>query len=469
MNALVFLTLFLGLVDGRHMVELAAAEETHRVEVHLDGELQATIYGGPPWKAPVELGDELAPHRLEAIARDAEGRELGRAEQWVNLPRARAEVSLLVDLGDPGEASVEIGWKAVEQEDAESVRLELDGVPVPVGEWQGSSIRVDLPPHDPGTLHVVTAEVVFPGPVTARADVAFGAPYGDEVATELTGVAVEVDGRRRLRRAADAGPWLRAGGETLRVVAVDEGEADLYAVVDAGAHPQLDLLAVRLGQRLRARQGPRQRITPQVGSVLASSPLRQTGMREGDRLYLVRPQVEAAVGNTLLFGISPPLDDSKGGSAWQLSTLRLDPYAGRPQRLAEAVATAGMRATSASRPRGMVLILGPGAEDESGLTPARVRAYLDRLGVPLMVLYVDLLSEDEAARRRGLEEARRRWGPDVADVADADDWLRLFSDLRGRLAHQRVLWVEGRHLPHEVSFAGAPEWLRRVDGSGEAR
>ena len=50
----------------------------------------------------------------------------------------------------------------------------------------------------------------------------------------------------------------------------------------------------------------------------------------------------------------------------------------------------------------------------------------------------------------------------MEDVADADDWLRELSDLRSRLGHQRVLWVEGRHLPQEVSLAGAPDWLRRV-------
>ena len=38
---------------------------------------------------------ELAPHELTAVARDAEGRELARDTQLVNVPRPQAEIGVM--------------------------------------------------------------------------------------------------------------------------------------------------------------------------------------------------------------------------------------------------------------------------------------------------------------------------------------------------------------------------------------
>jgi hypothetical protein len=478
MQTIVFLTLFLGLVEGPQVVELAAAYETARVEVLLDGELRAVIDGGPPWRAPIDLGDELAPRRLEAVARDAAGEEVGRAEQWLNLPRARAEVTLLVDRTETG-AVARVAWRALEHPRASGLALTFDGEPVPLEGALLSPVSVPLPAHAADVLHVVAAEVAFPDGSRARTDAAFGGPFGDEVSAELTGIAVEVDGQRRLRDVDQAGAWLRAGDEVHRPVALDAGAASLYAVLDAGAHRELELLGVQMARQLRLR-------TPRLpGDIrkgmhsIGRTPLRQTGMRPGDRLHLVRPQVEDAAAGILLFGISEPLDDSRGGSAWQLTYLRLPHEPERPQRLADATATAGMWATGSSRPRGVLLILGPGAADESFLDPPRVRRYFERLRVPLEVWYVDAGAieehgpagaaaaregEDAAARRsRHLAEARSRWG-EVRNVVTAAEWIGAHARLRDELARQRILWIEGRHPPQAVTLQGAPEWLRLVGG-----
>ena len=475
-----------------------------RVELLLDGERQAVITGGPPWRAPVDLGDELAPRLLEAVASDARGRELGRVEQWLNLPRARAEVNLLVDPRGPV-ATARVSWRSVEHTRIRSLEVTFDGAPVAVDD----PTSIALPEHDPGSLHVVSAEVVFPDGSSARADTAFGGPFGDRVATELTGVAVEVDGPRRLRHLDDAGAWLRVDGRLYRPLALDEGPADLYAVLDASADLDLKLLAIEMGRRLGSRE---MRIveSPGTGSRLdryrlergptRPSPLRATGMRAGDHLFLVRPQVVDAPAGVQLFGVSEPLDDRKGGSAWQLTYLRLSHDPELPQRLADAAATAGMWASASSRPRSVVLILGPDAEDRSVLDPGQVRRYFQRLRVGLEVWYVDVGAaqrydldgaasatasatastaaaaagaatppeEDEAARRgRRLAAARQRWG-EVEDVANVEDWLRVHRALRDDLARQRILWIEGRHPPQAVTLEQAPAWVRLVgDGAPE--
>jgi hypothetical protein len=478
MQTIVFLTLFLGLVEGRQVVEMAAAEEVARVEVLIDGELGAVITGGPPWRAPVDLGDELAPRRLEAVARDAAGEEVGRAEQWLNLPRARAEVTLLVDPSGP-QPLVRVGWRAVEHAHAESVAVSFDGGPVPVtapadGRWV-PPLEVPLPQAARDQLHLVSAEVAFPDGSRSRADVAFGGPFGEAVASELTGVAVEVDRPQRLLAVEDAGAWLRAGGDLHRPVALDHGAVSLYTVVARTARAELDLAGVHMARTqnsggVRVPTGPR---TSRQG--LRESPLRQVGLRPGDRLYLVRPQVEASAAGILLFGVSEPLDDRRGGSAWQLSYVRLadDPEA--PQRLADATATAGREATGSSRPRGVLLLLGPGSVDDSVLDPGQVRRYFARLRVPLEVWYVDLGAADrrrddhragesrKQRRARRLAEARQRWG-EVLDVASSRDWVEAHRRLRDDLERQRILWIEGGHPPQAVTLQGAPEWLRLVGG-----
>ena len=91
-----FVTMLLGLTAGIKTIEVAVAETTARVEILLDGRA-AGVLTGPPWRLEIDLGAELAPHRLVAIARDAAGGELGRAEQWINMPHEPVEAQLLLD------------------------------------------------------------------------------------------------------------------------------------------------------------------------------------------------------------------------------------------------------------------------------------------------------------------------------------------------------------------------------------
>src|SRR5215208_314117 len=98
MVQIAFLTLFLGLLTGSHPVELSVSGPVAAVELRLNGAPIGTV-SGPPWVQRVDLGAGLLPHELVARALDADGNELARARQWVNLPRPAAEVSIAVEGG----------------------------------------------------------------------------------------------------------------------------------------------------------------------------------------------------------------------------------------------------------------------------------------------------------------------------------------------------------------------------------
>src|SRR6185295_17600956 len=106
-----FATLWLGLVTGSVPVELLVGADVARVEVRLDGEICSTL-SEPPWAASCELGGELAPHELVALAFDAKEAQVGEARQWLNLPREPAELEVAVtrEAGPPPRLSARLAW-----------------------------------------------------------------------------------------------------------------------------------------------------------------------------------------------------------------------------------------------------------------------------------------------------------------------------------------------------------------------
>lgn len=185
-----FETLFLGLVVGVQPVRVAAGPQVAAVELRLDGAAVATLTASP-WEVRCDFGPGPRPHELVAIARDQAGIELGRARQWINLPRPEAEASFLLDR-DPATRAVtgaRLTWDSLTAAEPKRVRVTLDG----------AALRVDsprafrLPAHDPAEVHLLTAELLFAGDVTARADAVFGGDLGDLhvplVVWSLTGAA----------------------------------------------------------------------------------------------------------------------------------------------------------------------------------------------------------------------------------------------------------------------------------------
>jgi hypothetical protein len=422
-----FATLFLGLSLGVQPVEVLVTDDVARVELRLDGEPAATIEG-PPWRVDCDFGDELAPRRLVAIAFDAAGAELGRAERRLNVPQAWAVADLLIEEGaTPGSTTIDLRWESSTiAASPDSWTVTFDGKPIEVADPK----RFALPPHDPDTVHFLRADLIFPGDVRAIAESVFGGGHGSAVATELTAIPTIPRGRRL--QPADAARALRtAGGERLQVVAVDKGVADLVVVVDPSLPP-----ALRETIDWRPREARSSGTLSIPGGTVTVTP--RVPLDRSHRLQMVWPRArtEWRGGHSLeLFPRSAVL------SGDMLPPLRRDgPVEHGPVRLADAVAAAGLAAAEGNNRRAVVLLLGPRPVDGSRMSPEQVRRYLSRLRVPLAVW-----SLDPAAARK-----RTAWG-EVVDVSSVAHMNRALKDLSKLLERQRVVWVEGQLLPQEVT------------------
>ncbi len=472
-----FVTLLLGLTAGVKTVEVGVADSVASVEVLLDGTAAGTL-DGPPWRLDVDLGAELAPHHLVAIARDAGGVELGRAEQWVNLPHEPVEARLLVDAGD---RVARLMWNAIGQGEPEQISLSFDGEPLVVED----PAHIALPDHDPRGLHFLRAELRFAGGLEAVAEAAFGGLFGDQVTTEIQALALALDPQARLPEPADLAGWVAEAASpepvSLAVRALDAGPADVMMVVDLAARAPLEELArsnvvrqpVRAPRRRRAdpnlpgytpQPGPGRRARSRATARVAIPP----GLHERDRLRFVYPVARDGEPYRI-FPISEPFGLEQGGIFDLLTRVNL-PAAGSPQRLADAVAIAGLHSYAGHRRRIVVLVLGDDPVDASRFRLPAVRRYLARLRVPLQVWSVSEPPSDvyrpgrepqPTANAPRLDAARLKaasgqteLGP-VVEVASIQQLKAALDALRRQLDRQRIVWVEGHHLPQRVTLTPA--------------
>jgi hypothetical protein len=479
---LTFLTLFLGLVSGTQSVELQVPAESAVVEVRLDGELHAELRE-PPWEVRLDLGP-LRPHHLTATARSSDGALLGRSEQWINLSRARAQATWVIEESDPSGWGLRLHWESVEHAEPSSVVVRVDGEKVTP---RRGDLNFAVASRD--QLHLVSAELTFADGQTVRADALISDEHTGRTAAELTAVAV-IGGGHGLRRPAQARGRIRLDGQDLEVFAVDRGAADLAVVADRTALEELRRLrhgvVRRAGGRLRPHvelvDGVAQRRLDLVG-VDYGHPVVHAGSGAGDRLFFVRPIADRSEPDAVpydLFGVSHHLVGGYAGPAWQLTNTNVyEDSPDRPQRLADAVARAGLVAYSGGRPRAVVLILGPEWKDSSLFSPSEVAAFLGDLRVPLYVWRIEtafdelspedkkLAWEERELRQQavqsgesepppGKEEEVRRigaaWGPPRV-IESAGELVSAATDVRRELGRQRILWVEGRHLPQSLEVA----------------
>lgn len=74
----------LGLVTGPFHVVVQFESSPASVEIRLDGEVVAEV-AEPPWEAGFDLGEDLTPHELVVVSRNAAGQELDRQTRWLNV------------------------------------------------------------------------------------------------------------------------------------------------------------------------------------------------------------------------------------------------------------------------------------------------------------------------------------------------------------------------------------------------
>jgi len=360
-----FVSLFLWLMTGIQTVEVAVEGSVASVEVLLDGE-SIGIATAPRWQVSCDFGEILRPHRLVAIARDDQGLELDRARQVVNLPRPDAEVEIVLEDGPPGSPErLRVVTASAERLKPLSVIATFDGRML----VRGEDGRFLLPPYDTNQVHIMGAEALFPEGISARADATFGGSYGSRVVTDLTAVPIVVKGRGA-PKSKDLEGILHANGEALTVAAIERLGARLYLVRDHRSWQTLRRNGFALERRSFAR--------PDQVEVETDLPAKK------DRYHLVVPNPTRWRGLSL-FPIIEAFDLKRWGLPWLTTHVFSEQAAVRGQKLAEAVAVAGVRAAGASSPRAVVLVLYGEAEDASRYSPQAVREYLQALRVPLVV------------------------------------------------------------------------------------
>jgi hypothetical protein len=440
-----FLTLFLGLVAGRVPVELTVSGSTlaspaapatpgtpgtpgiAAIELVLDGRTARGI-AGPPWKCEIDLGKDLLPHHLEARGLDATGVEVARAEQWINLPQPAAIVDLLPEPGPGGRiAAARLSFRSRTYEAPTAVTATLDGAPLPV---EGG--RVTLPAYRPDLPHLLTIEAQFPTGAVHR-DLAFGGGLAGEVATELTAVAIRTRGPLPTV-AALAGRFIangRAWGKPLTPVAVEEGPGEILIVRDPGAPAAL----VKLGEKESYSSSHHD------NSWLQSS----LPIEERDRVRFVDAGANWFSGDGMTsatFDVSPELDGQRWGLYWWLAHAN-PTHPDAPTHLADAVAVAGVRALTDQHRRAVLLVLSGEPADGSRWGAAAVRRYLAAIRVPLYVW---------SLRPPPYSTAVTAWGK-VEDASTLFQMARAYHRLGRDLAAQRIVWLDGRHLPQSISLS----------------
>jgi hypothetical protein len=428
-----FLTLFLGLISGRVPVELAVTGPVPvvAIELTLDGAAAERI-AGPPFQGHVDFGKDLLPHHLVARALDATGGEAARAEQWVNLPRPPAEIEAVPEPGPDGRiAAVRLAFQSLTREAPARVAATFDDKPLSV-----LNERVTLPPYAADAGHLLSIEATYPSGLTARRDLAFG--FGGEVATDLTAVPVLLKSHARLPPSAALLGWFAAAGQALRPVAVEEeGPAELL-VVRAPGVPRLLKEIGSVGLRARHAQGPGvpEPSLQQLQFALSLGPTARVRFLHG-----TSRRFSGAGLASELFPSSQDFTPKDGGLYWLLAGV-VEETAGE-SRLADAVAVAGIQALTANHRRAVLLVLDGTTADRSRYDPATVRRYLAAIHVPLYVWSV-AKPPDPAATSA--------WGP-VENAAILSRLYSAFNRLAADLAAQRIVWLDGRHLPQTIHLS----------------
>ena len=432
-----FATLFLGLVFGAQPVEFLVHESVAAIEISLDHQVVGRL-NQPPWQLTVDFGEELAPHVLEVMAYGSSGTELDRAEQWTNVFTQQTEVSLLVSPRQDGNGlKAEVAWESVaEQSEPASFRIELDGEPLKVEDPR----QFDLPSTGPGQAHLLRVELQFSETLRAAAEAIFGGPYSDEVDTELTAVPVLLDRPKKLPPLGDMQDWFLDRDRALTVKAVEESQVDIVVVRDVASVEAMRKLYPRASKYQPFRTLP--------------APILDLPLKKDHSIRFITPlarQIERDGYQYQLFPPIGPFTREDGALLWLFSSVVPSKAESQGLRLADAVAVAGMAAAQSGRRRVVVVIAGAEPDDRSQLSAETVLPFLRRLHVPV-VLWTPI---------RGVKHIAS-WGPAV-DISSRQKLTTAYHDLSKQLNRQRIVWLEGRHLPQAIRLSPQAEGVRLVE------
>jgi hypothetical protein len=356
------------------------------VEIVLDGE-RVEVVRGAPWKARIDLGEELAPHELIAIARNKEGQELARDTQYINVPRPQAELGVLLQ-----RERAEISWKHIGDRKPKKMKVKLGEKTL----TNDVTNVVKLPPVSPASVNILSVDLTFEDGTHVHRDVVFGG-FSEEVPAELTPTVV----RERAQGRKDPASCFRLGKQPVAASAVENSDNMIFVV----RHPD----------------PPGQTYRKQNYRIVAEQ--RFTMPKTSLRFYW---PVTAGAGGAELFQNSKPIELAAARGVRSLVMNTIGPHS-KNVRLADAVAISGTEALRESRRRAVLLVLN-GEEDRSFYPPEVVRQYLTRVGVPLYVWSLKGPVPGSA------------WG-EVEDVSKYDLLQTAIEKLRADLDQQRVAWL----------------------------
>ena len=390
----ILVTRLLGLVNGEQPFQVQPNPDVRSVEIRVDGKTVAKAN-----HVILNFGPELTPHELTVIAYGENGNEIARDTQLINLGRPAAEVAITFD----DDRRPVVHWEHLAARKPKRVTMTLDGKPFAAGE--------KLPPMNDSQLHVLKADVAFEDGVTASKELVFGGVYSEQMPAELTAMMTQ-----------SSGECLQLRGERVRAAAVEKPEAVVLFVQGANTRIAHDRLRLPGQSRViwRVLHQPYMLEDAQMGHVW---PVSRRVEKPGTPVV------------TDLF-IKTDLMSGKVGTFSMLTGPGLN---AKSQRFADAVAVAGVQALRGGKRRAVVLVL-TGDKDESKLSAAVVRRYLQRIGVPLYVW--SLVS--------ATPKLTDEWGP-ITEVTSMERLREATAKLREELDRQRIAWLpiaplEARHV-----------------------
>jgi hypothetical protein len=418
------LTLLHGLLMGPIEVHLRVPPETASIAVSLDG-VPLIEHAGPPWRVEIPFPEVPRPAHLGLVALDAERRSLAELDRFVNLDLESCE--------PPDGRSIET---------VTPVLIELpEGAAEPTAQTLAGRFRIGDQP-----LEVVAVEA-GPAELLVVQDPAIQAIF-DQLSITYLGT----ESRQRLGRNDDR-------DQDILHEAIQSLEPLPEGGWEEGGDDGADDGSATTAEGMR---NPRQRVQEQR---LRSGSFR--GWRgfadfelEGRIRYLwpAGPPVARLERETVVFPVIGPFDPGLDGVLWHLQTAA---GVGHGQRLADAVAIAGFQAAATCRRRAVVLFEALETRDASLLEGPEVLSWLESVQVPLFALRSRELDPTSNIDKANADRIRKDdpWGGSTIlldrDVTvrlpqTADRFARFQQRVEASLERQRVVWLEGRHLPSEI-------------------
>ena len=431
-----FVTLLLGLISGPHVVELSAEPHVAAIHLKLDGETVEVLDTGPPWRTTLDIGSDLRPRRLEAVAFNRAGGETGRAQQILNYTRPSHEIGLTLDpaRADGGRTG-RVVWRAVLDQAPERADLRFDGQPIAVAA-DGS---FPLPPYDLGVPHVIEATAVFPDGVESRAELALGGGLGEQVTSALSPLALRSK-RGRPWAAGKAAGWIEHQGRPVEVFATRAAPRRLVLVRDTSINRGIGYYSAQL-DRMKYDIPWRGEIDDTYLTLVSPVPIdRHGGAFQVDDVPLTltrREEMRRLLSSHFTVHPADNADDAR---------VR--------QKLWAALAVAGKRAAASQGTRAVFLMvdedLDPGSAGQDQPSLRVALDYLASLRVPVFIWGPN----DEALEALGLDGEERAYD-------GLRGLMRVMEHIDVELDSQTLVLVEGDFLPHEVELA--EDVPKRVD------